>query len=283
MPRISVIIPSYNHSRYLRQRIDSILNQSFQNFELIILDDCSTDNSRAVIEEYAASIARIRTLYNSVNFGFPCRQWDLGVANSNGEYVWICESDDYAEPEFLEKAVSVLDKHENVGLVYCDATAVDERTQSSYLVSKGKSRIDNKKWKHDYINEGRAELSGYLYLNNLINNVSGVLFRKETYMQAGQADKNMKYCGDWFLYCRMLLISDIAYISQPLNTIRYHSGSTSNKYYIDSAYPREMARIYRFVNQEIALSLSQQLNMTRNIARILANRILRNLIHIISR
>src|SRR5215472_4105163 len=108
MPKVSVIIPNYNHARYLQQRIDTVLGQTFQDFEVILLDDCSTDESRSIISEYAKD-PRVRTEFNEVNSGSTFKQWNKGVRLARGEYVWIAESDDYADKRFLEKLVYRLD------------------------------------------------------------------------------------------------------------------------------------------------------------------------------
>src|ERR1700686_241166 len=104
IPKVSIIIPNYNHARYLRKRMDSVLGQTFQNFELILLDDCSTDESRSILLEYATD-PRVRIDFNEKNSGSTFRQWNKGVRLAHGEYVWIAESDDYADPHLLERLV----------------------------------------------------------------------------------------------------------------------------------------------------------------------------------
>ena len=84
MPAVSVIVPNYNHARFLRKRIDSILNQTFQDFELILLDDCSTDESRSILSEYASD-PRVRLELNEVNSGSPFKQWNKGIRIARGE------------------------------------------------------------------------------------------------------------------------------------------------------------------------------------------------------
>ena len=93
-PLISIIIPNYNHALYLKQRIDSVLNQTFQDFELIILDDCSTDNSREIIERYRGNPKITQIIYNKKNSGGVFKQWIKGIEKVKGEYVWIAERDD---------------------------------------------------------------------------------------------------------------------------------------------------------------------------------------------
>jgi len=252
---VSVIIPNYNHAKYLEQRIKSILNQTFKDFELIILDDCSTDNSREIIEDYSNRFPFISSYFNTSNSGSPFLQWDSGVNKSKGDFIWIAESDDFAEPGFLEKTISTMLNHPDAGLVYTDSNVVDEQTGTGYFISGKKASIfKSSKWLNDYFNDGKEEISDHLFLENSIYNVSSVLFRKSKYSEAGGAGNSMKFCGDWLLYIRILLISDIAYIAQPLNTFRIHQGSSVNNYFRSNEYLRELLLVYSFVTKNISLS-----------------------------
>ena len=103
---VSVIIPNYCHAPYLRQRIDSVLAQSYPDFEVVLLDDCSTDGSREVIERYRNHPRIKQIVYNDRNGGSAFAQWRKGFALTQGEYIWIAESDDYADPAFLERCVA---------------------------------------------------------------------------------------------------------------------------------------------------------------------------------
>src|SRR6185437_16633828 len=124
MPTVSVIVPNYNHALYLPKRMESILRQTYQDFELILLDDCSTDDSRAILSQYAGD-ARIRVEFNELNSGV-FKQWNKGVRLARGEYVWIAESDDYADERLLERLVSILDADPSVAFAYCRSWRVDE-------------------------------------------------------------------------------------------------------------------------------------------------------------
>jgi len=88
---VSVIVPNYNHAEFLKQRIESILNQTYTDFELIMLDDFSTDNSSEIIDDFTARFLNIRSYYNKDNSGSPFAQWDLGVNLAKGEFIWIAE------------------------------------------------------------------------------------------------------------------------------------------------------------------------------------------------
>ncbi len=105
-PKISAIVPNYNHGKYLRERLDSILNQTYDNFELLLLDDCSSDDSRTIIEEYQKRHpAKIKVFLNQENSGSVFKQWGKGLSHAEGNLIWICESDDSCEPDFLETLV----------------------------------------------------------------------------------------------------------------------------------------------------------------------------------
>ncbi|MDR1783951.1 MAG: glycosyltransferase, partial [Dysgonamonadaceae bacterium] len=99
--KVSVILPNYNHARFLEQRIQSIVDQTFQEFELIILDDCSTDDSRGIIENYRDNPKVSQIIYNEQNSGSTFKQWIKGINAAKGEYIWLAESDDWAENDFL--------------------------------------------------------------------------------------------------------------------------------------------------------------------------------------
>ena len=109
--KVSVIIPNYCHARFLNRRIDSVLNQTYDDFEVIILDDCSTDNSRDIIETYRHHPRVSHIVYNEKNSGSTFVQWDKGFELAQGQYIWIAESDDEAAPTFLEECVTQLEKH----------------------------------------------------------------------------------------------------------------------------------------------------------------------------
>jgi glycosyltransferase involved in cell wall biosynthesis len=117
-PRVSVVIPNYNHAPYLKERIDSVLNQTFQDFELILLDDCSTDNSRDIINSYAKNPHVSHIILNEENTRNTFVQWERGIRLASGEYIWIAESDDKCEPTLLEKLVAEFKRDNNLVLAF---------------------------------------------------------------------------------------------------------------------------------------------------------------------
>src|SRR5881394_4400235 len=103
-PTVTVIVPNYNHARFLRKRIDSVLGQTYPDFEVILLDDFSTDGSREILESYA-NHAKVTMEFNAQNSGTVFKQWNKGVRMARGRYIWMAESDDFADPRFLARMV----------------------------------------------------------------------------------------------------------------------------------------------------------------------------------
>lgn len=235
-PLVSVIIPSYNHEKFLKERIDSVLNQTFQDFELIILDDLSPDNSREIIESYRAHPKVSQIIYNEKNSGSTFVQWNKAVLSlAKGEFIWIAESDDVADPKFLEALVPMLQQNSEVVLAY---------SQSAKMDSEGKITGSWSEWTQDlvegnYFNDsfqmnGQEYIEKFLIHKNTIPNASAVLFRRKTYAEIGGAVVDMKTNGDWDLWLKFLLLGNVYFHNQMLNKFRYHSTSviaraTNNK------------------------------------------------------
>ena len=228
MPQVSVIVPNYNHARFLPKRIESILCQSYQDFELILLDDCSTDESRAILQKYAAD-PRVTIEFNEVNSGSTFKQWNKGVRLARGKYVWIAESDDYADERLLERLVGVLEADEKVTYVYCRSWRVTEDDRLDGSADFYLDYLDPKRWTADYLVDGIEECRNYFVHCNLVPNASAVGFRRSVYDLVGGADESLRLCGDWKLWAEMALEGKVAYISESLNYFRSHPNTVRTK------------------------------------------------------
>lgn len=221
MPRVSVVIPNYNHARFLDQRLRSVLDQTYRDFEIVLLDDASSDDSRAVIERYLAT-PNLRFLPSARNSGSPFKQWNRGVSEARGELVWIAESDDFADPRLLSTLVDRLDRHPEAGLACAQSWTVDAEGQRLHLASDLFVELDRRHWAQDFIASGREECARYLLFRNTIPNASAVVFRRALYEAMGGADEEMRLCGDWMAWAGLLLRSDLAFVAEPLNFHRTH-------------------------------------------------------------
>lgn len=225
MPKISVVIPNYNHGPFLKQRIDSVLNQTLGDFELIILDDCSSDNSREIIKKYAANDKRIHFYFNETNSGSTFKQWKKGIELAKGEYIWIAESDDWCESSFLEVVMEKFFVFPNVGLVYCQSWKIDEHDQILGSWKEWTDVVDKAHWNEDFMNKGKQELQNYFCLRNTIPNASAVVFDKSLSDSLPSQVFEMRLCGDKMVWTSMLLKTDIYFIAKPLNYFRAHINS----------------------------------------------------------
>ena len=221
---ISVIIPNYNHAQFLDRRIRSVLEQTRQPLEVVILDDCSTDESLRVIQRYADHSC-VKVVRNQHNSGSPFKQWNLGVRMASGDFIWIAESDDDAEPWLLETLASSLDEDTSAVLSYCQSQTINEFGQSDGTIDRRFDCLSPGRWRTDFKNDGFDECARFLLHFNTIPNASAVLFRRNAYLAAGLADETMRICGDWMMWARISLLGKICYSATTLNKFRIHSGS----------------------------------------------------------
>jgi len=230
MPIVSVIVPNYNHAKFLDQRIDSIINQTYQQFELIILDDCSTDNSREIIEQYRMHPKVSKIVFNEVNSGSPFEQWEKGIGLATGEYIWIAESDDYADERFLESLMALIKIEPETGLAYCGSYSVDEQGNK---LDELMWDIENNRGNY-YCNTGKFVCINYLFFRPIIPNASAVIFKRDAFKNVDAGFKQYTICGDWQFWIDVCYPSKIVWLPVPLNFFRQVNTSVSRKYSSDS-------------------------------------------------
>lgn len=180
MKKVSVIIPCYNQGKYLKDSIGSVINSTYPNIEIIVINDGSTDDTGEIINELKTRYPEIKFI-NIENSGV-CTARNIGVKNSSGDYILPLDADDKIGAEYIEKAVKILDNNSNIGLVYCDAEFF------------GQFR---KKW----------ELKSATIENMLVQNriFPSALFRRETFDKTGGYKTVMeKGCEDWELWISII-------------------------------------------------------------------------------
>ncbi|MDR6405350.1 MULTISPECIES: glycosyltransferase family 2 protein [Chryseobacterium] len=249
-PLVSIIIPNYNHARFLKQRLESVFGQTYQNFEVILLDDTSTDDSRSVLERYAAHPKTSHVVFNGKNSGSPFAQWEKGLGLAKGDYIWIAESDDFCEVDFLEKLVPLFFKEENVALVYCRSNNVDEN--GNFFDIFYPDNFDNQKWKTSYFNNGNDELKNFVRYTNTVPNASACLFRKQDFDFSEM--KKMFFAGDWLFWAKVLSTGNVYFCSEVLNHFRFHDKTTrsnrsTNRY---KEYLLVLSFIYKTIGEKLS-------------------------------
>lgn len=247
--KVSVIVPNYNYSAFLNERIDSIIHQTYPVYELIVLDDCSTDNSKEVIEKKLSEITDIKTKFipNEKNSGLVFSQWQKGIKEVTGDYFWICEADDSADPTFLETVMKGFED-EDVVLSYTDSMRIDDHNN---IIRKNCQDLYNMfgsdHWNHSFIVDGKEEVKQYLSVLNTILNVSGVVWKKQDdIVDIIEEAKNYKIAGDWYIYVKLLEKGKLAFSSDCLNYYRKHEGSVTSSIKADVEYG-EIVKIQEMV------------------------------------
>lgn len=243
---VSVIIPNYNHAPFLKQRINSVFSQTFQDFELIILDDCSTDSSRDIIEQYRGNPKVSQIIYNEKNSGGVFKQWIKGLENAKGEYIWIAESDDYAAESFLEETLKVLQHGDSIGMVFTNTKTINTEEELLWTTEENKASSYAQLAKFENtINKENA--SQFLISEMIIANASSVLFRKSNLMDVDFKElQKFVNTGDRFVYLGIALKSRIKYISKPLNFMRSHENNTTKKSFENGNIHKDRLRVLNY-------------------------------------
>jgi len=255
MPKVSIIVPNYNHAPFLKDRLDSIFCQDFEDYEVILMDDCSTDGSREILESYKDHGKVTQLVLNEKNSGSTFRQWKKGIELAKGEYIWIAESDDVADSKLVEVLVERLDEDATVGLAYCQSWVINSKsdiTRDNILHTQGFGAVN---WEREFKMDGRRALVDFLQLKNIIPNASAVMFRKGLVSRVDDVAK-FRFAGDWLLWVEILKQGSLCYFPGRLNYFRYHEQVSRNMNSVDkvSRYLQERYKILKAIEQTDGIS-----------------------------
>lgn len=228
LPRVSVVVPSYNYATLIGSRIRQVLEQTFPVYELIVLDDASTDGSPTAIREaIEGSEVHSRVHVNQHNSGSVFAQWRRGAELASGDVIWIAEADDVADVTFLADLVPELRRPGTV-LAYCESRQID----SSGAVLADSYRdyvadIQGRDWTRRYQASGEDEIASCLAVRNTIPNVSAVVFDAATLRDVLSKSElaHLPTAGDWHVYVEVLRKGDIVFNPLVRNCHRRHSSS----------------------------------------------------------
>lgn len=208
MAKVSVIMPTRNRLEFLKEAIASVLSQTFRDWELIVIDDGSTDNTRAIVEAYARNDFRIRYVYRPKGGLSGLRA--LGVLLAQGTFVTFLDDDDAFYPEKLERQVEFLEKRSDVGLVYSYLDMVDEH--------KNFQRI----W------PTRPALSFIELVRECTIQPNAALVRREVFAKIGSFRTDLKSCDDYDLWLRISRVFPIAFLPEWVGLYRWHASNLSH-------------------------------------------------------
>lgn len=247
-PKVSVVIPNFNHARYLDQRIASILDQTYQNFDLTILDDASTDDSLEIIDKYVRAYPeRIRLIGNDVNSGCVFAQWQKGIEATDGTLIWICESDDFCEPGFLEKLIPLF-ADESVNLAFGRVQFANEDGTPREGLDQYREEAEPGIWSQTLVRPASQWFRNALGVNNVIVNVGGCVWRRWHLPDDVWATaKSYRILGDWYLYSIVAGGGQIGFEPSAVAYFRMHGENTSYKSYTTPTFYEEHDRFMRHV------------------------------------
>ena len=221
LPLVSVIIPNYNHAIYLEERLNSVLNQTYQNFELIILDDFSSDNSREIIEAYRENSHVSHIVYNDRNSGKIFSQWAKGINLAKGNLIWIAESDDKCETTLLEKLVWQFEDNDNLALAFCKTIS---------FTDKGENKaIDTIPLNSTTVFESIEFVSKYMTHGCPMLNASACLFKKDIALSIDPLYEEFRGAGDRMFWTEICECGNVAVVNEWLNYMRFHSTNSTKR------------------------------------------------------
>jgi glycosyltransferase involved in cell wall biosynthesis len=264
---VSVCIPVYNGADYIAQSVESVLAQSFGDFELIVCDNCSTDDTEAIVRSF--SDPRLRYLRNERNLGL------VGNANrclevAAAEYVCIFHHDDVMLPDNLARKVAVLDAHPGVGFVHSNLLLID---RVGRLVAP---EIWAEESRCDYIEGGRRAFGKFVekmpYASSIF--IGAVVARKACYEKVGTFSEQLPHCLDSEMWMRMMLFFDVACLGEPLVKYRVHPTSTSSTWgdYASLPYLAEHYQSVRLVFDRYGGRIPDRRRLSRATNRLFASR-----------
>jgi len=238
---ISVIVTNYNHAKYLDQRMESLLNQTYPNLEIIVIDNCSTDNSLEVLAKYK-NRPQVKIVALEKNGGFV-NSCNLGVSMSRGEFFIFAEADDYNAPTQIERLHQAMAGHEEIGVAFCRSFMVDGQGKVYDEDFNHRDRSFKKLCSKDTLIPKRLAQRFFLF-SCIIPNFSAALFRRKYYDLAGGISAHLKACPDWELWFRIVPHCDFYYLTSPLNYFRRHAKSAQGLMSMQSLITDIMELLY---------------------------------------
>lgn len=270
-PEVSVVVPNYNYEAYLPERLDSIAGQSFQDFEVILLDDASPDGSVQVLEDFAERRPGTRVVVNTKNSGSPFAQWMRGMELAKADLIWLAEADDRCQPMLLEKLVPMFDDR-NMRLAYCasqpvnsDGTVIGDY-RPIYL-----NRITPGRWDKDYVATDHEEANAGLGIANSIPNASAVMFRKFCpEPEFVQELTSMRLCGDWYFYVRAMRNGLVGFSAMVMNDHRRHGNTVTHQLEGSIRYFDELATVRGYLGRTYRQSEAARTRIAEFLAQDIA-------------
>lgn len=242
-PLVSVVLPVYNRPKYLGQAINSVLNQNYNNWELIIADDASDDETKCFLKQYL-EISQVKIYNNTINLGL-FTNLNQAILQCMGYYILLLCSDDFLLPECLETSISLLQEYPSAGLVLSPAKTVDSNSRCipSPLV-----------YYYEQFAKQKLQLSTpcetvplLLKYGSINGSLTGIFFKKELYSQVGSFREDWKHAADWEWLYRVARASPILISKTPVATIRSHTEQLSGVNFRNLSNSLEVTEMVRIL------------------------------------
>lgn len=212
-PKVSVLMPVYNGDNYLEETLKSVLAQSFTDFEFVVIDDGSKDNTWKILSEYANKDRRIKLFQNQVNIGL-IKSLNKGLKLAKGEYIARQDADDISFAKRFERQVEVLDEQKNVALVSCDIEIIDSKKNTlGYIQRSCQPTL----------------VTWHLIFYNKIAGHSQVMFRRQQVLNLGGYSGVNQYSEDYELWSRLAAVGEVMILPEILLQQRFHDMSLCAK------------------------------------------------------
>ena len=245
---VSVVVASYNHAEFIEQRMESLIGQTYQNIEILVIDDRSTDNSVEILTKYK-SHPKVNLIVRESNGGWVTVS-NQGIEMSSGEFVLFANCDDACDLNMIQRLVDAMERYPSAGIAFCRSVMVDENDKPLGEDFVNRERSFRARCASDTLLK-RAEMCRFLMHSCVIPNLSAALFRKECFISVGNLSSSYRVCCDWDLFFRVVTKYDVAYISEPLNRFRQHNTtivSTTKERVIHEEYIRLLLGQIRRIN-----------------------------------
>jgi glycosyltransferase involved in cell wall biosynthesis len=220
--RVSIIIPTYNRSFYLKESIESILNQDYNDIEIIISDNNSTDDTGIVVQNFKDE--RILYFKNQINLGVVANH-NLAIEKCTGEFIHIFSDDDIMLERCISEKVKILNKYSSVGLVHSSVRTINEYGIITKNYHWGIDILGNDKFLRKSELQERNSISDFLFNNWNIVCMPSVLVRRNVIDEIGMFNVRLKYLCDWDLWLRIATKSSFYYLNQTLVSYRQHDSN----------------------------------------------------------
>lgn len=228
-----------------------MLNQTYQNFEVIILDDCSPDDgaSRAVIEKYRGNPHISHIVYNETNSGSPYKQWHKGASLSKGELLWIAESDDYANNDFIDCLIPMFERNKGISVAFCRTIEFDEDGMIGPAYP-----LDIQEGVYD----GKEFIRRWCILKAGIVNASCAIFTRNAFNDISDIYTTFKGAADKLFWVEIAECGDVAFVEKPNNYFRQHKENSTKDLTMSGVNQIEDKKIFDYLCQKGHIAQNEQ-------------------------